>query len=94
MEFNINRDESVCDAVIRALGSALQCAPCSMPALYDAVDTDALEVIWGTHANVHGSGDCRVASDYSGRSVTIMNGDSMVIQPGNLHTLHYRVQKP
>lgn len=79
MEYDIDKNESVGEAVVFAVSSAKECDPLTLRSLNEVVDPDAL--------NELSSGKTRIGAQvsfiYSDHRIIIDNGECVTIQPLN-----------
>lgn len=80
MDYEIETDESVSVAVIRAVSAVEGCDPCSLRPLSDVLDTDALDVLFNSQADDTPRTGGHLSFIYSHCRVTIDNGEYLTVQ--------------
>lgn len=81
MEYEIESDESVSRAVVRAVCAVEGQEPTALQPLCDVVDPDALDRLFEPHADGTPRAGGRVSLIVSGCQVTVDNGEYLTIRP-------------
>lgn len=80
VEYEIDPDESVSMAVIRAVSAVIGCEPTSLPPLGDVVDPDALETLFDRQYDGVSRTGGRLSFVYCGCYLTIDNGEYLTLR--------------
>lgn len=81
MEYEVESSESLSVAVIQAVSSVEQRPMTSLPPLHDIIDPDGLDALF-THKNAEKTGqDSLISFSFSNSQVTIVDGESITVQP-------------
>lgn len=81
MDYDIESNESVSEAVIRAVSALNDLEPCSQQPLMAVVDPDALDALFAVRNNEEPRPGGRVSFVYEHCRVTIDNGEYLTVQP-------------
>ncbi|WP_226481052.1 HalOD1 output domain-containing protein [Natrinema amylolyticum] len=81
MEYEIGADEPASIAVVLAVSSAADCDPAALCPLYEAIDPDALNRLFGSRPGTPGRTGLEVTFDFSGYRVTVVDGESVMLRP-------------
>ena len=81
MEYDVGSDESVSTAIVRAVSAVEGRKPSSLPPLTRVLDPDALDALFGSHADGEPRTGGRLSFIYSRCRVTLDNGEFLTIQP-------------
>jgi hypothetical protein len=74
MEYNINSDERVSHAVTRGVSITENTTVSDLPALYESVDPEALDVLFKSEGNIY------VSFAYSNSLVDVYNGEYLTVE--------------
>lgn len=85
VEYDIDPNESVSTAVVRAVSAVEGRKPDSLPTLEAVLDSDALDTLFAPQADGTLRKGGRVSLVYSDCRVTIDNGEYLTIQPLEIH---------
>lgn len=81
MEYDIEPDESVSMAVVRAVSALTGGEPCSMRPLTDVVDPDALNTLFAVRNTGRPRLGGRVSFVYEDCHVTVEDGEYLSVEP-------------
>lgn len=80
METEIESDEQVSTAVVRAVSAVEGRDPVKMPSLRDVIDPDALNELYGDRADGVPRAGGRLTFEYSDSRVTVQNGEFLTVE--------------
>jgi hypothetical protein len=81
VEYEIETDESVSMAVVRAVSAVEDRDPLSLPPLANVLDTDALDTLFNARGDGTPRTGGRLSFVYSNCRLTIDNGEYLTLQP-------------
>lgn len=81
MNYEIESDESVSEAVVFAVSAVEECDPCSLCPLTDIIDPDALNVLFDPRLDDTPRTGGDLSFDYSNCRVTVYSGDYLTVRP-------------
>ena len=81
LDYEIDRTESLTEAVVRALSAVNGCPPETLPPLAEVLDPDALDMIFDKGRNGNPRPGGRISFIYNGCRITIDNGEYLTIHP-------------
>lgn len=81
MEYELDGDELLSTAVVRAVSAVEGREPLNLPPLVHVLDTDALDVLFASDGRGKPKTGGRLSFVYSESHVTIENGEYLTIQP-------------
>lgn len=79
MEYEIERDEAVSTAVVRAVSAVEGCNPRSLRPLGEVLDPDALDALFGSRGDGSSRPGGRLMFVYSKCQVTVDNGEYLTL---------------
>ena len=88
MDYELAPDELLSIAVVKAISTVENCDPLDLPPLADVVDTDALDMLFGTDGTGEPKAGGRLSFVYSESRVTIENGEYLTIEPMSVSRTH------
>lgn len=81
MRYEIESDEPVTMAVVKAVSDAEGREPCSIPPLFEVVDTDALDTLFASLTDGTPRVGGRVSFVYGDSWVTVENAEFVTVEP-------------
>jgi hypothetical protein len=81
MEYEIENEETVSTAVVRAVSAVDGRKPCALPPLTGVLDPDALDAIFDSQYSGEPRTGGHLSFIYSGCSVTVDNGEYLTVEP-------------
>lgn len=81
MEYELDADERLSTAVVRAVSAVEDRKPLDLPPLAGVLDPDALDMLFGINGIGKPKSGGRISFIYSQTRVTIENGEYLSIQP-------------
>lgn len=80
MEYDIDADETVSMAVIRAVSAVEGREPLSLPPLSNVIDTDSLDALFAPRGDGTPRAGGRISFIYSNCGLTIDNGEYLTLE--------------
>lgn len=81
MDFEVGANESVSMAVVRAVSTAEETEPCSIPPLAEQLDPDALDALFEPAAGGSPRSGGRISFAFANYRVTVDNGEYLTVSP-------------
>ena len=81
MEYEIDTDETVCMAVVRAVSAVEGRDPLALPPLGNVLDTDAIDTLFGSRYDGSTRSGGRLSFVYSNCHITVDNGEYLTLSP-------------
>ncbi len=81
MEYDVDTDETISMAVVRAVSALAGQDPLSLPPLGNVLDTDALDALFDTRSEGTPRTGGQLSFVYNGYRVTVENGEYLALEP-------------
>lgn len=81
MEYEIEEEETVSMAILRAVSAVEGCDPLSLKPLADVVDTDALDALFASRYCGTSRSGGRLSFVYSNCRITVEDGERLTLRP-------------
>lgn len=80
-DYEADEDEAPSEAVIRSVSAVRGVEPTELDPLYDTIDPDGLDELFGSTVGGEHRGDARVEFTYAGCEVTVYSSGRVLVEP-------------